>query len=304
MQSPNVAQTQIDKRVMPDKKFLEVHINSHAHIGRIEEHTQKTSFNLLSPEFKSTRALIFIECGEALIQLNNKITELFGPSLTLVPIDSISTIKITADTKGYVANFSDNLTCDSLGTSAESFHLRTLVEQQVVLNRIDNKAVLSEVSHSFQAIENECSTANGSWKILSAHLSLIFVYLWRLSGLEDIAKQTSSNQSVILTKFRHLLENHFHEHLKISDYATKMNISHDRLHDTCMKTLGRTPLDLVHERLTHEASQRLLKSGLTIEQIAIDLGFKSTAHFSQFFNKKIGVPPGKFRSSSNPNSNK
>ena len=98
-------------------------------------------------------------------------------------------------------------------------------------------------------------------------------------------------------RFRHLVELHFREHWRIARYAEALGLSHDRLHDICVRTLKRPPLELVHDRLAHEACLQLVRSGLSIEQVAADLGFRTTANFSRFFRARTGNSPARYRAS-------
>ena len=68
-----------------------------------------------------------------------------------------------------------------------------------------------------------------------------------------------------------------------------------RSHDLCRRELGKTPIQLVHERLLHEARLRLERSVLTVEQVAGSIGFRDVGHFSRFFKSKVGLPPAKYR---------
>jgi AraC-like DNA-binding protein len=54
-------------------------------------------------------------------------------------------------------------------------------------------------------------------------------------------------------------------------------------------------LQLIHQRVLREAALRLERSGETIEQIAISLGFADPTRFSHFFRHYTGLPPRTFR---------
>lgn len=191
---------------------------------------------------------------------------------------------------------SDVLVKEAVGQGAESGPLRYLSERRVALSQIENDELLEELLQSCRSVEGELKRGGkASWSFLTAHLSLVLILCWRLSGLEDISQQGHSINSSLLMRFRHLVELHLREHWKIADYARTLGISHDRLHDICVRTLKRTPLDLLHDRLTHEACLRLVRSGLTIEQVAAELGFRSTTHFSRFFHNNTGLSPARYR---------
>ncbi len=76
------------------------------------------------------------------------------------------------------------------------------------------------------------------------------------------------------------LETHFRERWRIVDYARDLGVSHDRLHDICVRMLQRTPLELLHDRLGHEAGLRLARSGQSIEALAVHTTATARAFFA------------------------
>jgi AraC family transcriptional regulator, transcriptional activator of pobA len=62
-----------------------------------------------------------------------------------------------------------------------------------------------------------------------------------------------------------------------------------------MRSVGATPLSLVHERLIEEACQRLEQTELSIEQIGYSLGFRDPGYFNRFFKRRRGLAPGAYR---------
>ncbi len=56
-----------------------------------------------------------------------------------------------------------------------------------------------------------------------------------------------------------------------------------------------TPMALVNARLVLQAKRELAHSGLSIKQIAHELGFTDVGYFSRFFRKQVGVSPSAFK---------
>ena len=59
--------------------------------------------------------------------------------------------------------------------------------------------------------------------------------------------------------------------------------------------VGKSPLELIHERLIAEAKLRLGQSQQSVEQIGFGLGFRDPGYFSRFFKSRVGEPPGAYR---------
>lgn len=274
---------------------LRAELSAHIVVQKLAAALQGRRFSLTTEHASLRRACILVTSGAGEIGGREPVL-LAGPALAWVPVESGQFIRVPAGTQGYVVWLSETLTKSALGDSAESAQLRHLIDRLVVAVEIDKAEAVAELERAFDAIDRETRFGGrGSWVYLAAQVALILVQCWRVSGLEDISSRGGSGVSIILMRFRSLVELHFREQWTIARYAMALRISHDRLHDICVRTLQRTPLQLVHERLAHEARQRLLRSGFTIEQIAADLGFRTTTYFSRFVRRQTGTSPGLFR---------
>jgi len=58
---------------------------------------------------------------------------------------------------------------------------------------------------------------------------------------------------------------------------------------------GRTAAQLVREARTREAKRFLLRTDLTVRQVASWVGFADPAYFCRFFRRETGSSPGDFR---------
>ena len=273
-----------------------LNINAHASAQSLNSALHVRRYTLQAERRDASRAALLLISGEGAIGGAGETIALAAPCLVWLPIRPDQYLRVAAGSSGELLTLSDMLVKDAIGQGAESIHLRVLNDRAVVVNGIAQAAVLDEVAHSFAAIAREVRLdERGSWNFLTAHVALILVHCWRLSGLEDVTRQGFDSHSELLVKFRHLVETHFRDRWKIAGYAGSLGVSHDRLHDTCVRTLQRTPLELLHDRLTHEASLRLARSGLSIEALADDLGFRSPSHFSRFFKQRTGFTPAGYR---------
>ncbi|MFC3627086.1 helix-turn-helix domain-containing protein [Vogesella amnigena] len=272
------------------------HINSNAAAHRIDTTLDARRYALANGRHATAHAAILLLSGSAQLGLGKDSLQLQAPALAWVEVPPQGYLRVNAGSAGYLLSLSDLLVKEAVGQSAESVPLRYLAERRVLQNQLDDREALEELAQSCRSIERELKRGGkASWRFLGAHLSLLLIHCWRLSGMEDVSQQAHSTDSALLMRYRHLAELHLREHWKIADYARALGISHDRLHDICMRTLQRSPLALLHNRLTHEACLRLLRSGLTIEQVAADLGFRSTTHFSRFFRNNTGLSPARYR---------
>lgn len=154
------------------------------------------------------------------------------------------------------------------------------------------------VSRSIAAIAIEIATParSGAASIISSELTLCMLRFWRLIAAET-ELETEGGSADILNRFRRLVEERYHQQLRVSDYARLMGVTADRLHALCTRVLRRSPSALIQQRVVQEAVARLESSNATVKQIAFALGFKDTAYFSRFFRKHAGASPAAWRRS-------
>lgn len=100
-----------------------------------------------------------------------------------------------------------------------------------------------------------------------------------------------------IRKFKKLIEEKFTTGVSIREYASQLGISSAQLNNICRSKVGKSALQIVHERTTLEAKRQLIYTALTISQIAYSLGFNDPAYFTRFFNKQTGLSPKQFRQS-------
>ena len=81
--------------------------------------------------------------------------------------------------------------------------------------------------------------------------------------------------------------------------ADSLNISAMYLSSLLKSITGLTTQQHIHEKLIEKAKEKLSTTGLTISEIAFDLGFEHSQSFSKLFKSKTSVSPLEFRSSFN-----
>lgn len=217
-----------------------------------------------------------------------------GPTACLLPPGRAAWLGIEAGATAALLKLKDALWHRYVLPSAEeiTLDLMRLQEPLVLTVETDQAATLSR-SIAALAEELMAPARHGALSIISAELSLFLLRLWRRYG--STQEYIQGNTAEILGRFRRLVEQHFQHHLRVVDFARQLGISGDRLHAICTRTLGRTPSQLIQQRLVQEAVHRLETSNAPVKQIAFALGFKDTGYFCRFFVKHTGLSPRSWR---------
>jgi AraC family transcriptional regulator, transcriptional activator of pobA len=81
----------------------------------------------------------------------------------------------------------------------------------------------------------------------------------------------------------------------VKDYAARLQVTVNHLVETVREQFGRTPGELIDERLYFEARRLLLHTTRSVSEIAYLLDFKAPSHFCAFFRRYANCSPGEVR---------
>ncbi|MBS7564417.1 helix-turn-helix transcriptional regulator [Mucilaginibacter sp. Bleaf8] len=95
----------------------------------------------------------------------------------------------------------------------------------------------------------------------------------------------------LVKNFRSLVDEHFLTHRTVKEYADLLFVTAKHLSEAVKQETGLTPLHFIHQRQFQEASYLLSSSDLSIKEIADQLGFDTSSHFSRFFKHFSGYTP-------------
>lgn len=240
---------------------------------------------------ESHSTLLFLEQGR--LSAEHSELRIDGPALCFWPPGRRPTLRLGAGASALVLGLSDTVVLDAVGARAESVHLRMLTEN-AFLAPLSDASVHEQVDtlvHWFVAELTE--PERQSPMSLSAYLRLVLISALRVYQPEPTEK--GGELTSILREFRHLVELHYRDHWPVSRYADTLGVDYDRLQRMCKRETGRSPGELVHERLTAEAKARLENTGSPLKKIAADLGFPDATRFSHFFKRRTDMAPGAYR---------
>jgi AraC family transcriptional activator of pobA len=95
--------------------------------------------------------------------------------------------------------------------------------------------------------------------------------------------------------FKDLLERNYRKFKSVNKYASDLGVSSRRLSQATTKILGKSPKELIDERILLESKRLLIHSSSTIKEIAYDLGFDEPTNFIKYFRKHNRSTPVEFR---------
>ncbi|MGF6848088.1 AraC family transcriptional activator of pobA [Chitinophaga sp. W3I9] len=149
-------------------------------------------------------------------------------------------------------------------------------------------------SSEFNAIKKEIGSNIVFPELINARARLIalIVHLWK----EHVHGYTEISQGASLSnKFHALIDKHYKSQKVVAFYAQQLSITPNYLGIICRKQFGKSPLEMIRERVVLEAKKLLHSSELSIKEIGYSLGYTNISYFSFFFKETTGMTPKEYR---------
>ena len=95
--------------------------------------------------------------------------------------------------------------------------------------------------------------------------------------------------------FRDLLENQYRKQKQVRSYCEQMHVTEKRLNHATTIILGKSPKQMIDERIMLEAKRLLAHSTESVKEIGFELGFDESTNFIKYFRKHDHSTPLDFR---------
>ncbi|WP_114364712.1 helix-turn-helix transcriptional regulator [Ciceribacter lividus] len=256
----------------------------------------RRSMRITAPPYEHFAHVLVLSGGQVRLRSPARDEVLAGPVVAILPPCDDPSLVIDAGSTGHILGLSSMLLAEVVEDQPEGHGLRLLLSQEIIRQDIE-RAEVEALVPLLRGLSDELEREHPSIMASCAFLQLLLLRVWRLTGAGDLPFTRPAKTGDILQRFRHLVESHFEEQRPIGFYAEQLGITADRLHSLCSKALGRTPIELVHERTIREAKIKLERSPRSIHGIAESLGFRDPTYFSHFFKRKTGLSPAAYRQS-------
>lgn len=95
--------------------------------------------------------------------------------------------------------------------------------------------------------------------------------------------------------FKDLLEKNYITQKQVNYYAKEIIISEKRLSQATSKLFGKTPKEIIDDRIMLEAKRILAHTTESVKEICYYLGFEEPTNFIKYFKKHSSITPTEFR---------
>lgn len=108
--------------------------------------------------------------------------------------------------------------------------------------------------------------------------------------------QNTDLKPKLLLKFSRLIAEHINENITVEQFASKLNLTVDKLNHICKEKYGQSPKAFILEKKITEAKRLLYFTDLSVKEISFQLGFDDSSYFSRIFKRKTNYTPTDFKS--------
>lgn len=147
-----------------------------------------------------------------------------------------------------------------------------------------------------QACEENMNNLPDSPEVISALLDIILIHCKRMYPVAQ--DETQKKGHLLVKRFKQMIEEKYQDNLSIKEYASRLSVSANHLSETVKSLTGRTPSDLINDKVILEIKRLLLHTELTASEIAFRLNFADPSYFSRYFRRLTGYSPGEFKAKS------
>ncbi len=159
--------------------------------------------------------------------------------------------------------------------------------------------VLKNIEHEYNSNIDKFSQ-----DVIIAQLELLLTYADRFYHRQFLTRKISNHK--ILNQLEDVLNKHFSDEEMISKglptvqlIAEKLHVSQNYLGSLLKVLTGQSTQQHIHDKLIARAKEKLSTTGLSVSEIAYELGFEHSQSFSKLFKMKTNLSPLEFRQSFN-----
>jgi AraC family transcriptional activator of pobA len=158
----------------------------------------------------------------------------------------------------------------------------------------------------FKIIEEELNNRidDFSQDVIISQIELLLNYSNRFYKRQFITRKAVSND--LLQKLDDILDEYFNNEKALSQgiptvqfLSEQVNLSPGYLSDMLRSLTGQNTQQHIHHKLIEKAKEKIATTGLSISEIAYELGFEHPQSFSKLFKTKTSLSPLQFRRSFN-----
>lgn len=257
------------------------------HCETIAERSVLHAWELAPHRHARLHQLLLLSHGRGMARLDEAEQALAPATLVNVPLGVVHAFTFEPGSNGWVITLADT-TLDEL-LAAEPEVRRTLSVPWVGQTDAGLRQWLEHLAQEF------ASARPARALVLRGLCAATLGMVAREVSAAQLSLQSNSAESNLLQRFETLLDAHYTEHWRVSDYARALAVSPTHLSRVTRTITGRPASHLMDARIVREARRQLAFTHLQVASIAYTLGYQDPSLFSRVFARVTGCSPRAYR---------
>ena len=217
-------------------------------------------------------------------------------SLLFVNKNSVQIFDNKTKFKGKAILFTDSFFCK---TETDTKFLRSsiLFKDLLSISQIELHKNNSIIETVFELLETELKNSKDNYQsdLLRNDLRNLLLHSERERRKQDFIELKKDANLEQALYFKTLLDDNFVSHKKVSFYCKEMHLTPKRLNQATSKIFGKTPKNIIDDRVLLESKRLLSHTTESVKEIAFSLGFEEPTNFIKYFKKHTKKTPVEFR---------
>lgn len=256
----------------------------------------KTSKSIItSPHRVGFYVILFVEEGNGCHFIDFNQIELQPNSVYFFHKDIVQQFDKISKLKGKIILFTDTFFSE---TEQDTKFLKStlLFNNLSEIAKIQDEEKIKFFTTTFHLMLAELKNPkDASQKLILKNLLQNFLLVSERE-IKNNTNNTSNNVDLdYIILFKNQLENDFTQKRNVSFYTQKIGLTEKRLNQATKKILGKTPKEVIDDRIMLEAKRLLVNTPDSVKEIGFLLGFEEPTYFIQYFKKHTSATPVEFR---------
>ena len=158
------------------------------------------------------------------------------------------------------------------------------------------REIFGDLINIIKKTETELNSSGfASREILYNAVKTIIILSERTKRLQPAAVIRNGGNSLLVSRFKHLLEENYISRRMVSFYADNLNITPRKLSKVVSEHYGKSAKQVIEERILLEIKRLIIHTDKNIKEIGHNLGFSDPTNFNKFFKRYTNHTPADFR---------
>ncbi|MBX9448205.1 MAG: helix-turn-helix transcriptional regulator [Taibaiella sp.] len=206
-------------------------------------------------------------------------------SVHLLAAQDLHWLERSMESEGFAIVYKDQF-LQKLQMVHPDIHFHQLFDHSKVINLNEQEA--EEFAFIFREILGQSAPS-------AYQLQIIGAFLTKVASLGHQTIPSGKIYDPIVGLLILHIEKHFRTKKQVDDYARLLSVTSRTLQNRIKKASGLTVSEIIQERILKEAKKLLCISDMNIGEIAFELGFNETPHFTNWFKRKTGYLPSDYK---------